>query len=76
MNTNFKIGDLIGIKSSSENKLMETIPPGIIIKIYQGYPVTPIYNFREEPRIIASILWDNGVEEKVDVEWLVKLAEL
>ncbi|MBN86780.1 MAG: hypothetical protein CL885_04585 [Dehalococcoidia bacterium] len=76
MNANFKIGDLIGIKSSADNKLIETIPPGIIIKIQGGYPITPVDKFREEPRVIATILWDSGVEEKVDVEWLVKLAEL
>ena len=74
METQFKIGDLVGIKPSADNKLIKNCPPGIIIKISKGYPVSPEkYN---KPRIIATILWDDGVEEKVDIDWLMKLAEL
>lgn len=74
MNSKFKIGDLIGIKSSYDNKLIEDCPPGIIIKISKGYPVTPPDD-RENPRIIATIYWNDGVEEKVDVDWIEKLGE-
>ncbi len=74
MSKEFKIGDLVGIKSSMDEKLIEDCPPGIIIKMSKGYPLAP-ENYKK-PRIIATIFWDDGVEEKVDIEWLIKLAEI
>ena len=76
MNLRFKIGDLIGIKSSTDNKLIETCPPGIILNIETGYPITPIPERFEKPRTVATILWDDGIEEKVDIEWLTKISEI
>jgi hypothetical protein len=71
MNLKFKIGDLIGIKSSNEDKLIKNCPPGIIIDLDCGYPLSPEKYLN--PRSVATILWNDGIEQRVDLEWLLKI---
>ena len=71
MNSKLKIGDLVGIKSSYDNKLIKDCPPGLVILITTGYPLSPeVYS---KKRMVATILWQDGVENCVDIEWLIKI---
>ncbi len=71
MESKFKIGDLVGIKSSADNELIKDCPPGLIINIKKGYPLSP-ENY-DKKRTIATILWNDGIENQVDIEWLLKI---
>jgi len=69
MDCPFKIGDLVAIKSSTSNEIIKNCPPGIIIEIKLGWPLSPEIYIKK--RTIATILWQDGLENQVDIEWLV-----
>ena len=68
-----KVGDLVFIRSSSDEKPM--ISAGICLVVSQSFGEPGSADLIKEKKIIFSILWQGFVDELVDPEWLILIKE-
>ena len=70
----FKPGDLVTLISTS-GKILNHLPPALILRAGFGYPHTAGIEIYEKPEELYEILYNGLIDKGVSGEWLMNISD-